>query len=114
MFAFNIDLHIMAMKYSSAWKASCLSMLAQLQYSPTTISHMCDASHTVATMRVLSMERAMITCKSAFSRGLQSMRNSYMHQLLHTYFPVLSVCESRLVTQFYKNNATSAIVGRNY
>ena len=36
---------------------------------------------------------------------------SFTH-IPHTYFPVLSVCESRLVMQFYKSNATSAIVAR--
>ena len=52
-------------------------------------------------------------CESTFSHGLLNTHDSYMHiftRVPDTYFPDLPVCESILVMQFYKSNATSTIV----
>ena len=50
-------------------------------------------------------------CTYKFTR-LQNTRDSYTKpsHAYTIYFLVLSACESRLVTQFYKSNATRALV----
>ena len=50
-------------------------------------------------------------CTYKFTR-LQNIRDSYTNcsHVCAIYFLVLSACESKLVTQFYKSNFTSALV----
>ena len=80
-----------------------------IRYSPTTTSH---TRFTLPMVHAcFSMDREIITRVPTNSHACKT-RDSYTScsHACAIYFLVLSVYESRLVTQFYKSNATSALV----
>ena len=86
-------------------------IMAVLRYSPTTTSHTRYTSCVVHTC--FSMDREIIMRVPTNSLACKlNTRDSYTScsHACAIYFLVLSAYESRLVTQFYKSNATSALV----
>ena len=81
----------------------------KLRYSPTTTSHTCHTSHVVHAC--LSMDRKIITRVPTNSHACKTRVIPTRAVLTRVpyIFLVLSVCKSRLLTQFYKSNATSAL-----
>ena len=82
-----------------------------IRYSPTTTSHTRYTSCVVHAC--FSVDREIITRVPTNSHACKlNTRDSYTScsHACAINFLVLSACESRLVTQFYKSNATSALV----
>ena len=87
----------------------CTCYRAHVQYSPTTTSHMLYTSRVVRAC--FSVDREIIPHVPRNSHACKT-RVIPTRALLTCvpYILVLSACESRLVTQFYKSNATSGLV----
>ena len=83
---------------------SCIQPNRLIRYSPTTTSHTRYTSRMVHVC--FNVDREIITCVPTNSHACKTC-DSYTSRshACAIYFLVLSVCESRLVTQFYKSNA---------
>ena len=97
----------------ACWLMSSLiwMIVVYIWYSPTTTSHTRYTSHVVHVC--FSVDREIITRVPKNSHVCKlNTRDSYTScsHACDIYFLVLSACESRLVTQFYKSNATSTLV----
>ena len=82
-----------------------------VRYSPTTTSHTRYTSRVVHAC--FSVDREIIMRVPTNSHACKLNTCDSYTNCSHTcdiYFLVLLACESRLVTQFYKSNATSALV----